>query len=591
MLVRGPRATVRRLRSASASAANATPASCSPASCVRPWDLLVACAFALYAAAFQWGRWWGESPFPFLGPDAANLASWAAAADHPDAFAGDSTLADPENLRFYLTIHVPLLRLFAPAVGDYGSVFAWSLGLHVWLQAMGFYLLGRVLFASRYWAALLALVNLVPVPVTLYEQWGAIDDALPRFTFQALLPFLLAAAVAWVRRPVRWPWLMVGAGLLMYVHPVSAPAWALALWLGLVPWLPAEWPARRRALVMLGLGALFLATSAPFVANYLVAHDHGVHDHVPFAEVDRVMRTFLPRGYLDAPFAVREFAALWANAWALAWLAAAAGVAVLVRAGRGRQVATVGLWLAAVLAVSIAPPWIEQALSRARGTLPVQIDLIRGLRYAVPFLLLLCLWPLAALQASLARRVGVRAAAPVAVAGALFAALWVAGHPPRPVLDALACWGGGALACPPPGWREVREAIDAVARETPAGARILPTRNAVPVQIRFAALRPVVFSRRDLPVLMYANHAELVRWFAHHERWQAAERRPTFGGRFRSHVELARDLGADYVLVDARYFPQPLHAGDRYEDERVVWANRRFALIRLEDRAERGGDA
>jgi hypothetical protein len=30
----------------------------------------------------------------------------------------------------------------------------------------------------------------------------------------------------------------------------------------------------------------------------------------------------------------------------------------------------------------------------------------------------------------------------------------------KPVLDALACWGGGAIACPPPGWPEVREAID-----------------------------------------------------------------------------------------------------------------------------------
>src|SRR5690606_24640272 len=378
MLARAALAMVRRLPDAPVSVANpvsSTRATPRAASRVSARDGLVAGGFALYAAAFQWGRWWGESPFPFLGPDAANLASWAAAADHPGAFAGDSALADPAKLRFYATIHVPLLRLLAPVAGDYGTVFAWALGVHVLVQALGFYVLGRVLFAHRGWAAALALVSLAPVTLPLYEQWGALDDALPRFTFQALLPFGLAAALAWRHRPRRWPWLMLGAGAAMYVHPVSTPAWALALWLGLLPWLPPAWSARRRALAMFGLGALFLAASAPFAANYLVAHAHGVHEEVPSSEVVRAMETFLPRGYLDAPFALREFAALWADAWGLLWILALAGAAVVARAGRGRELATVAAWLAALLAVSVLPPWIEQMRLRASGALPVQIDL------------------------------------------------------------------------------------------------------------------------------------------------------------------------------------------------------------------------
>lgn len=109
------------------------------------------------------------------------------------------------------------------------------------------------------------------------------------------------------------------------------------------------------------------------------------------------------------------------------------------------------------------------------------------------------------------------------------------------------------------------------------------------MQLRFAALRPVVFSRRDLPVLMYANHAELVRWFGHHERWVAAEQLANPRARFRAHAALARALGAEYVLVDRRYFARPLRAGERYLEERVVWANGRFALLRLEDRVGAGG--
>ena len=39
--------------------------------------------------------------------------------------------------------------------------------------------------------------------------WGINWDTRPRFGFQALLPFLLAAALAWRHRPRRWPLVML----------------------------------------------------------------------------------------------------------------------------------------------------------------------------------------------------------------------------------------------------------------------------------------------------------------------------------------------------------------------------------------------
>jgi hypothetical protein len=117
----------------------------------------------------------------------------------------------------------------------------------VWLQLSGFYLLGRVAFASRLWSLVLAAVAAVTLHLPLGEIWGLWPDALPRVS----LPFLLAAAYRWRSHPPAWPWLMLAAGALTYVHPVSSPAWALAVWLGFLPFLPAEWPLSRRAAQLL----------------------------------------------------------------------------------------------------------------------------------------------------------------------------------------------------------------------------------------------------------------------------------------------------------------------------------------------------
>ena len=64
--------------------------------------------------------------------------------------------------------------------------------------------------------------------------------------------------------PSRWVWVMLGAGILVFVHPVSTPAWGLALWLGFIPFLPIGWSLRKRIGVMLGLALLFLIATSPF---------------------------------------------------------------------------------------------------------------------------------------------------------------------------------------------------------------------------------------------------------------------------------------------------------------------------------------
>ena len=66
----------------------------------------------------------------------------------------------------------------------------WLLLPTILLQLIGFYFLGRVLYRSRLWAFLLAVITAAMVTeVGLGEFWGIWRDVLPRFTFQAFLPF------------------------------------------------------------------------------------------------------------------------------------------------------------------------------------------------------------------------------------------------------------------------------------------------------------------------------------------------------------------------------------------------------------------
>jgi hypothetical protein len=76
-------------------------------------------------------------------------------------------------------------------VGNFGLAYSLLVLPHVFLQYFSYYLLGRVLYHSRYWAFLFSLAVSAPLALDGGELWGVMSDAMPRFTFQVLIPFLL----------------------------------------------------------------------------------------------------------------------------------------------------------------------------------------------------------------------------------------------------------------------------------------------------------------------------------------------------------------------------------------------------------------
>jgi hypothetical protein len=539
-------------------------------------DIAVVLGFLFFASLFQLANFSDRPPYVLLDGDAANIATFAAARDHPDLFGGDEVLEIPGLARWYPTIHVPLVRALARITGDYGTAFQAPVGLHVFLQGVGFYLFGRALFANRYWALLLAIVTLMRVDLNLGELWGIYDYPLPRVTFQALLPFLAAAAYHWRAKPRMWPVIMIAAGLLIYVHPVSTPAWGLAFWLGFLAFLPSRWSPIRSSFVMLGLGGLFLSVTIPFLVHYVSHQDVGASSSSgSYEQVYRIIEArFLP-GYMDLPKAFVDFlfsftTIRWQKFFWI-WASVGALLVLAIRRKEPRSVLVVALWMVGLLVTSMLLPFIDHEVARARRAFPLEYDLVRGLRYLVPFMLLFVLWPLAEIsRRSTARPSRIGAVGPTLV-GAFLVSVWIYWHPPVSLSGLGQCWSQGRVACGPRNDAEF-EALEAIRHVTPPGGRILPTD--LPLQIRYFSLRPVVHCRKDGGILAYMNHEELLKWHARSQALSSAQATDDPGARLERLVDLGVRFGAQYLFIG---FP----VADSTARYKVIWMNERYALIEL----------
>ena len=145
---------------------------------VNRWDWLIVLIFLAFATVYFLGRLQGNYPVVILTGDGGNIASYAAALDHPSWFQNDPALGASNNIGIYATIHIPLIRALKALTGDYGLAYAWLVLPQTFLQLFGFYILGRVLFKKRFWAFLLAFLTAMTVTtIGLGEIWGVWQDA------------------------------------------------------------------------------------------------------------------------------------------------------------------------------------------------------------------------------------------------------------------------------------------------------------------------------------------------------------------------------------------------------------------------------
>jgi len=541
----------------------------------------------LFFAAITFGifsfLWRGAAPELTIAGDAANIAGFAAATDHPDLFAGDELLNSHSNFAFYRTIHIPLLRWLSKYAGGYGQAFLWLSWPHMLLHAAGFYFLGIAVFRVRSWAVIFSFVTLwfglIPA---VGELWGIYKDPLPRITFQSLLPFLLAAAYIWRDKPGRWPWLLAAAGLLTYVHPPSAPAWGMALWCGFLFYLPKAWSFPRKLFFMLGAGCAFLIAAGPFIATYFENHSHSPSGD--YGQIISIMKASYSRGLLDIPHAILDFANTISFKSgpgtrmivpSLLLPGAICGFFAIAKIQKIKAEQYQLLWGWLLGFVSAVVPLAEHEICRRLSMAPIEISFIRGLRYLVPLCMLFCIWPLAEMHRNCRSDIARKR---ILWIGILAAVLWAALHPPPGVARNI--WRTAMTGQFEPLVRqqaELKQAMDFIRDEVAPGTRIFvapPGRYALAA--RYYALKPVVFCSKDRNAFAFANHDKLIQWDHRWKEYNAVFHRPA-RGRLGGLIELAAQLDAEVLFIDKR----TTRIGSADAKAQLLFENDEFFIITL----------
>ena len=514
-------------------------------------DLLIAVLFFLFSLFYLLAKLQNNYPIVLLGGDAGNIASFAAAYDHPDIFQKDMLLGNLDNIRVYNTLHIPLIRALNRLTGDYGMAFSLLLPPVALLQLLGYYILGRMLFKNRWWAFLFSVLVAVPFDINLQEGWGFFQEPIPRFTYQALLPFLLALTLAWKNRPARWPWLMAAAGLLFYAHPVSAPTGGLVIWLGLWFFLPPGWSRWKRLAYMFGLGLVFLAAASPFILNYFTHHVQG---QTPDAGlILTVINTYFPANLLNVPAALADFARIIWQAGLLPLAIIGLALTWVLRRSERQQTKIILIWVAGFMITSAGVPYLLRIVERYALMAPIESELIRGIRYSIPFMLLFCLWPLSEISQRLKLRPGRLGAA---AAGLALVAAWALLHPVDfPMLGrGISCLSQGKLICVQED--DTTAAVRAIREKGAACDAFMsyywkgPAMNNA-LTIRYGALKPLLYAYKDRGLLGYSNPQTLRVWYdTTFQFLQIKESTASHDVWMKELVGMARARAANCLLID-----------------------------------------
>ena len=546
------------------------------------FDGLVLLLILIIALLSFFGQWKGSIPYVYLGGDASNIASFVAGRTYPELFQNDYVLGDLDNYRYYYTVYFPILQVLKHVVGDFGTASIVLYAPLIVLQGIGFYLLGAEIFRHRIWGALLSALTMLTFYMNLGTLWGiAFDDVVPRFMFQALLPYILLGAIKWRHNPKRWPWIMVFAGLMVYVHSVSTLPWGFGIWLGLWLFLPGEWTKFKKMRQMTFLGVVFLATILPFAISYLSNHAYG--ETIEYELVRSLMAGRYSPGALDLSRAIGDFLIILFDRETIFTLAGMIGIPLSLRLGtpESRQkFRLITTWLIGLLIVAVIVPSIDQGIANMTDRLPYQKDLTRNLRYVFLFLSIFALGGIREMAHWLNNIDGILPRNSDLISpllGGFFLLAMIQFHPPFLVTNSWNCIVEGDLFCP----RETNElqkleVLEAIRNETPVGAKIMPID--LDMEIRYYALRPAIFAEHDIGVLSYTNPVRLLQWYEKAREIYQIKGQSDRDIKTDKIVDFSKRYGAEYLLLN---WSPTVSTLDMLGVE-LVYSNESYTLISLD---------
>lgn len=518
---------------------------------INLFDLGIAIAFFLAALLFFYNPCQGNKQFIELGGDAATYTSVAAAFDHPELFKGDPVYSDINLYKIYSTIQTPLIILINHFTDSYSLSFILLIIPHIFFQCMGFYLLGRLLFKNRFWAFFLAVITFITISLN-QELWG-MWLPLPRILFQTLLPYVLCLAYIWKDEPNKWPWLMILSGLSFYFHTFSGLTWGFCIWLGFWFFIPKKWTKFKKLITLLGLGSLFIFMIAPYAFLILPSQQRAVS--VDYDFVFYILKTFFPLNIVEAPEVLMGFIKITLLNGVLPLAVLSMVILLIINNRRKTDINLTLIWIIGIIVSSIVIPLFVRLIEKIFRLIPIEIILTRGLRYIYPLFLLLIVWALAEIFQRSKKRI---ISSAVIVIGVIF--LFFYGYSQReyfsyPWQKIEYLFLQGKPVCLT---NEIKaQAIDLIKNLTPPGSKIFAyTWTGIETtefyEIRYAALRPLVFNFKDSMYFVYRNYDKLKDWYSVY--WSLVkinENYPRSCDRLLKLIELQKNLQAEYLFVDS----------------------------------------
>jgi hypothetical protein len=218
------------------------------------------------------------------------------------------------------------------------------------------------------------------------------------------------------------------------------------------------------------------------------------------------------------------------------------------------------LWMAGIFITSVLIPFAEQMIEQRLHILPLETELVRCIRYFVPLLLLFWIWPLAEWTARLIHPQASRAAFAL---GVLLLGFWGATNRPavRDIYQTFVCFTKARLVCPAPG--PLNELVLTLRTRTQPGEGVLVFNQdtayvSQSLSVRYAALRPLVYTLRDSGILGYSNRSALPGWLATTRQMDDLRAMTDPRKRMTGLIPLADSLGAAYLVVDFDVPPEVL---------------------------------
>ena len=163
----------------------------------------------------------------------------------------------------------------------------------------------------------------------------------------------------------------------------------------------------------------------------------------------------------------------------------------------------------------------------------------------------------------------------------LFCFWGVTNHPAvGDMLDALVCFTKARLVCAAP--RPLDELILTLRTQTQPGEGVLVFNEdtayvSQSLSVRYAALRPLVYTLRDSGILGYSNRSALPGWLATTKQMDILRAMTDPQERLAELVPLAESLGATYLVVDFAITPETLNN----LLVSVVMQNKGYLLLKL----------